>query len=236
MISETQFAGSYSSVWRELLPNSEAVITTLNKTLRSIGKSARNFSRPNRRAFLNEIGFQLFLSAPNFSGSYITGSHLLEPAVGSARIQQARYTAEQAGNIPFPDTIEQFEVESIYRSLLAFRGLMPITFDIVPRPAFVGCGLLDSCSGDFLLGNTLVEVKSGDRNFRSVDVRQVLTYCALNYARPEYNIESVSCVNPRRGIYFITEIETLCLQLAAKSSNELLSELIYFVSSGDVSR
>ncbi len=59
-------------------------------------------------------------------------------------------------------------------------------------PRFEGCGWLDECEADFLTSNVLVEVKAGDRAFRSIDLRQVLIYCALNFASKKYDI--VTCV------------------------------------------
>lgn len=102
-------------------------------------------------------------------------------------------------------------------------------------PPFKGCGILDSCNGDLLVGEELIEIKAGDRSFRARDVRQLLTYCALNHSSHEYALTKVGCANPRRGTKFSIDIETLCIEVSSKPAPELLAEVVYFCSSGDMS-
>lgn len=55
-------------------------------------------------------------------------------------------------------------------------------FKIELKPKIPGFGWISSGSGDFSIGDTLVEVKHTDRNFISADFRQILMYWMLRYA------------------------------------------------------
>ena len=89
---------------------------------------------------------------------------------------------------------------------------------------------MDACNGDLLLDDVLCEVKAGTSKFRGRDLRQVLTYVALNFAAEGFPITSICLVNPRTGVWFREDLDRLSMQLAGASSNEVLSEIIRYVS------
>jgi hypothetical protein len=99
-----------------------------------------------------------------------------------------------------------------------------------PMPRFLGCGWLSECEGDVLGGDALYEFKAGVRAFRMVDFRQLLVYCALNFASKTHSIRDVCLMNPRHGVYYGEAIEDLCQALAARSSIDVLGEIVEYVS------
>ena len=101
---------------------------------------------------------------------------------------------------------------------------------IVIQPRFKGCGILDSCYGDILARKSLCEVKMVDRNLRSADMRQVLAYCALNYRSSQYEIDSVTILNPRRGLEFSFVVEELAERASGKNASELFHHITTFLS------
>jgi hypothetical protein len=239
MISELTFSSSYGSLWRNLLPNSDAVVSKLNRSLDSIRRTPSVFSKPERRAFLNEIAFEQLRAEfiARGSGSRHQLSLALENSTAMARLSQERFMHGEDRVIAEPSTLELLEVDGIRRSLSRFlfmigaRSNKPIFY-----PKFRGCGIVDSCVGDMLLDETLIEVKAGDRNFRAIDIRQLLIYCALNSESRDFRINNICCVNPRRGCYFVIGLQTLCLQLSISSESELLSDIVFAMSSSGVSR
>jgi hypothetical protein len=98
------------------------------------------------------------------------------------------------------------------------------------RPTFKGCGILDSCEADILCGDTLIEVKAGDRTFRAVDLRQVLAYCALNHVDKQYKIEGIAIVNPRHGVGSVFRLIDVVRGLAACGPTELFEQIIDFLT------
>jgi hypothetical protein len=107
---------------------------------------------------------------------------------------------------------------------------------IVPWPYFAGCGILESCQGDILTGSTLYEVKSGEGGFRLTDLRQVLAYCALNHARPLHTISSVGFINPRVGIFYISNVDTLVRSAAGISADSFFFDTANFLATQGASQ
>ena len=95
--------------------------------------------------------------------------------------------------------------------------------------------MISSCEGDVFFESTLFEVKAGQRTFRAVDLKQLLTYAALNNSAQMPPIVSLGLFNPRMGISFCSEIDSICLEISGCTAAELLPEIIRVVSSGDLS-
>lgn len=220
------------------MPNSEAAIGRLNKSLESLGRSAVSLSEPGRRGLINEIAFGLFanIGKPASPSSIRSDVNSFALATEKALHQQRRFATRGTEDLSYPNLYEKLEIYSIAETLELYRKTISNKAVPLPYPQFSGCGTLDACCGDLIVDDILVEVKSGNRNFRSMDIRQVLIYCALNSVQRKYDIRSVSCVNPRRGVYFLVDLDTLCLQFASLSASEVLAELVYIISSGDISR
>ena len=92
-------------------------------------------------------------------------------------------------------------------------------------------GLFDRAT----VGEELWEVKSGDRHFRQTDIRQVLTYCALNYASRTRVIDRFSLVNPRAGVIACGTVDDLARAVAASDPQALFEEIVAFLSFQDAS-
>ena len=86
------------------------------------------------------------------------------------------------------------------------------------------------CKADVLFGETLYDIKAGDRDFRLVDVRQLITYCALNHAVSNYTINKVGVVNPRLGVFFNVGVDELVEGMTGTSAVELFEEITTFLS------
>jgi hypothetical protein len=91
-------------------------------------------------------------------------------------------------------------------------------------PVFPGCGIIDECVGDVYFSNSLYEVKAGARLFRSIDVRQLLTYAALNKAAPRRSLTEIGLFNPRSGVAFTAPLEEICVEVAGLKADELLGD------------
>jgi len=136
-----------------------------------------------------------------------------------------------------PSALEYDEILRLTNSIANFCNQHAIReFPVKFGPHFLGCGIVDSSEGDVLMGECLYEFKAGDRSFRTSDLRQLLTYCALNFASHQFKITSIGAVNPRHGTFFALDIETVAFEMSNKSPIELLSEIVYFVSGGTPSR
>ena len=69
-------------------------------------------------------------------------------------------------------------------------------------PYFKGCGLIDECFGDVIMGDTLYEIKSVSGNFIMEHFKQVFVYFALNYISKNYSLKNIAIYNPRKDLCF----------------------------------
>jgi len=101
---------------------------------------------------------------------------------------------------------------------------------------YPGCGYIDESEGDVICGKTIYEVKTVDRRLRSVDIRQVITYAALNFISKKYEVENVGIFNPRRALFFEASLESVCSEISGRPAQELLADIVEAISSGAISR
>ena len=113
---------------------------------------------------------------------------------------------------------------------LKMKSLGTLGETIICKPPFPGCGLVDPCVGDILVGATLYEFKSVDRTFRSHDFRQVLVYAALSHACDAYTIETTELINLRRGVAFRASVDELIEGMSGRDRNWLLQHLVDFMT------
>lgn len=233
MISETKFSGYFSSTWRSLTPTMEIFVRKINLRLYD-----REFPSmvsgvvASRRGFVNEVAFQFFVRTrvdPSLS------PEIEVEAVSAARGMMLQKDASFSDTSPL-NLEEMLDAKEQLRRLKIFfaiesKGAIPEMM-----PSFAGCGIVDSCNGDIYFSNRLFEIKAGDRKFRSIDLRQVLTYAALNYAKPKRKIEGIGLFNPRVGISFSMSIDELCLEVSGHPASHTLSEIVRVISSGEMSR
>lgn len=190
-------------------------------------------SDTGNRDFIAEFGFALFVE-------------LRSPLSSGLTQQEIRETAQQAAHrriellsgphqIPQSLNADQLrEVGEIAKRLNAyFSASQP---NIVFRPTFPGCGFIDRSEGDVLYGNVLYEVKTVSRGFRGSDIRQLVTYCALNALSGEKNIESIGLYNPRSGTFFLAPIDLVSREISGKSYSDLFEDIHQAISGAGISR
>jgi hypothetical protein len=97
-------------------------------------------------------------------------------------------------------------------------------------PLIPGLGWIASGNGDFAIGSTLIEVKHIERNFGAGDLRQVLMYWLLRYARAIENDSDVwsdvLLLNPRRNAALLIDYDQLLRSASALSNRIELLELL----------
>lgn len=238
MISEVVFAREFSSFWRVATPTMEGFVRRLNSGLydRDYGP-LRAATAANRRSFVNEVAFELFCIRASVSESGESRPSLTESLdLAVAIVRKANVLMSRDGD--YVTGLTQFERDDVAEQVhrLSQRLAASSTRSIVVKPAFPGCGIVDTCHGDVLAGDILFEVKAGDRPFRSIDVRQLLTYLALNYMSRRYVIRSVGLVNPRVGVSVEMATGELCYGASGRDVPDLLEAIAYGISSGEISR
>lgn len=235
MTSETSFAEQHTSTWRMLTPTIDIYIRRINLELYE-----RQFPplqsevRPDRRGFVNEVAFNIFCEEPRTIPLNKWADSSFTKAVAEAKLQIAALGESTIYYSPTFDEIDDIQ-QQVYRYRSFFYKLSN-GGQLELRPHFRGSGIIDSCDGDIYVSGILLEIKAGQRTFRAVDLKQLLTYAALNISEPARPIHRLGLFNPRMGVSFISTLSDVCYQVSGSTASELLQEIIQVISSGDLSR
>ena len=233
MISDRQFAEQFSGFWNQCLPFlTPKVVAEMNMHGVPMPDSRGFVAKPLaptegsvNNDLVAETGFGIFAAAVQTGKSVysIRNDPLLKQVSESAveRISLHRSAEGKVGVKRLRGIDESMAIATRLEDFFEDEGAGEIEI----QPRFKGCGVLDSCYGDLLKGNTLYEVKCVERNLRSIDIRQVLAYCSLNYQSQQFDITEVCIVNPRRGISFRFNVESLVQQTSRKNSSEFFHQI-----------
>jgi len=199
MISETTFSRGYSSFWQEYFPWLNNYTQVINRDLttrvfRPIGKSEDAVFR----SINNIVSFTHFKNIR----------------------QEKKYSLlssfEEAKRIVtnFPrNNLSSYVMTTLHKEIIEFQVDKLIDrfgLDCEVYPIFPGCGILNSCSGDIFKQDTLIEVKAGERGILPSDLKQLISYTALNWINSgnNYMIKNIEVFNPRQGLVWSNDLST----------------------------
>jgi hypothetical protein len=238
MISERRLATDFSSFWRTILPLSDAFTRQTNSQLERFASPLPGALSAERSGLVSELGFRYF--AAIHSGGLLAESTGLEPVELRTEIEEGAvaYIARlpgHSGHTATPNDAERYEAKLIADRLQLFFGLYERDVDITIEPEFPGCGIVDRCYGDIKAGKTLYEVKNVGRDFRAVDWRQLLVYCCLANVAGEHAVSTIGLINARHGTFVRLTLDQVSLGLAGVGSAELLAQIVFFISTEQLS-
>jgi hypothetical protein len=237
MISERTFAERYTSFWHQAFPLGKDVVGLVNSLKQTFSKHRPEPGIEVRHDLISEISLRWFAACVvegRLSKDRPSESEL-ERLTMEACAFVGRLRGSPVPELPPPSPAEMKEAEALAEVLSEFVRTEAPHEIIVPRPPFAGCGLLSACRGDLLIGQTLYEIKAVDEGFTQPDLRQLLTYCALNFAAPRYAIRSAGLLNPRLGTFFRSDLEWLVQSLSGREPAELFYEIIDFLATERIS-
>jgi hypothetical protein len=232
MISETRMARSYSSFWRSAAPTMELFVKRCNLDLyERIFDPIVSSVDPDRRAIVNQFAFEMF------SLVYLKGVNFANVANSLADteilIAAASTLATDADSLSEAEVLEARELAR--RMWMYFHH--PKQTLITVKPAFRGCGLVMSCVGDVLSSpDTIVEMKDGDRPFRSYEFRQLSIYAALSYNQEGVVPSRLQVLNSRRGTAVTIATEDFAQQIAGQAASTYLYGIIRLISESTISQ
>lgn len=234
-------ATGYTSFWRDTVPFCDSFVHDLNLVHRRIYCSEIKSSlEKTRRGFINEFGFRLFREALK-KNSALWEFARDKKQVNAIRKECEVYVNRFTGTDPSKQRLDKANLELLEAMELArntqhFVSHYCANKELLFNPAFSGCGILSECEGDLIIGNTLFEVKAGDRLFRGIDIRQLLLYSALNWNAKQHEFDHIGLLNPRNGVYFTMKIDNLCIRTASMSKDEVFSRIVAYIAGGGISR
>ena len=231
MIDASSFAAQHNAFWADQTPTCEHFVRRLN--LEFAKRWTRPLEKPEDRfrvAFVAELAFSRFCAKV----ARIPDHRIMEHALRDARKRLRPLIDNPASLEEQVSQIEETQALNLEGNLWSFFSCRKT--QIVTRPLFHGCGYIDASEGDILSGSCLFEIKSVERSFRSIDIRQLITYCALNHSSGQFEFENIGVFNPRRGLYFELEIDGVSREISGQPKLELFESIIHTISSGEISR
>jgi hypothetical protein len=237
VIDASTFAHSYNAFWHECAPTCEHFVRRLNLSgLVRWFPPLTQISTSARRALIAEYGFSLFVERRGpVQVSESEPRSQDELAWEQAARRLAPYSLQGLDiRTPLDDEERQEADDVASRLSRVFDHSKPI----ILRPTFPGCGYVDASEGDLIFGSTLFEVKTVDRPVRSGDIKQAITYAALNAASQpsRFGIRGIGLFNPRRGQLLDVEIDEVCSEISGRASEELFELIVQAWSSIGISR
>ena len=246
MISERAFAKAFASFWQELVP----LLTP---------HFVRLFNEAYEKNLVDETGTPLHAVPiePGTRADIVAefafwGARLLQdrgrvpedllddPAIVHEASQRAFEVVQRyEGGKPdvvgplLPTELRQgLALAKNYASL--YRACQPTT-RIEFSPQFQGCGFLNAAEGDLGIDGTLVEVKTTTRKIAGKDLRQLITYLALDAGAGRQRWSHVAIFNPRRGTFYCAGADALLLRISGgKPRVDVLGELVEFVQATEL--
>ncbi len=209
------------------------------------------FARPmhasvskERRPFVAELGFELFCEKmdPRPERNASGGG-----PVDRVRARIAAVSSIDEADVPAASVLERREAAVLAARLRRFVNARVPT-SLVVSPEIPGCGLINRATADVLITrqrfgslaepdcveHLLYEVKSVDRSFRAVDMRQLITYAAL-MAADDVPPATVGIINPRLGTFVECAFDAMALDISGLHGDELLQQIIFDISVAEVS-
>lgn len=216
MISEVSFSRGYTSFWTEHAPWISDYVSSINKGLvERLEYPIELGDDTVHRSINNTIAFTLFKNVITEQNN---------------DIEKAFFEAQKiVANYP-RNNIETFFLSDVYKNIIQRQSERLVkrykdkTLEFYPE--FSGCGIMESCQGDLFYNNTLVEIKAGERGVLSSDLKQIITYCALNWlSNNPKNIKYVEFYNPRQGIVWVSELEELIMTVSNLPIEDLFDQI-----------
>ncbi|WP_428384352.1 hypothetical protein [Nevskia ramosa] len=246
MISERTFAKSFASFWQELVPLlTPRFVSLFNEAYKKdlvddVGAPLRPVPiEPGTRAdIVAEFAFwgaRLLHESGRDPDDLLDDPAMVHEASRKAIEVVQHYEGSKPKVLQPLSATELREglalaknYKSLYRACGSFKSI-----DFGPR--FQGCGFLNAAEGDLSVDGTLVEVKTTTRKIAGSDLRQLITYLALDAGADRHRWSHVSIFNPRRGTFHHADVNALLLRISGgKPRVDVLSELVEFVQATEL--
>lgn len=229
MITERDIAEKFSIIWKQhfplLTPNfmrvfNEAQIFDINAPI-PINENVRN-------DIVSEVAFNI---VEKITSEKLTVEEFINKENYLQKIVEA--TAKiiwKTNNYSETDLIlNEFELNEIKRicnNLLEFIDKIKKN-ELQFKPKFKGYSFIPDLVGDLTIDDTLFEIKTVNRNFKSSDLKQLFIYLALQQVSTGLNWKYAGLYNPRKGTYCKFNVKSLIYNLTGgKTPNESFENLL----------
>jgi hypothetical protein len=230
MISERDIAEKFSVIWKQnfplLTPN---FIRVFNESrIVSINTQPITIDEEIKYDLVSEAAFNLSDIIINYK---ITKNDILsDNKKVLSLIEQTAKTIWKTGNYSRKDLeLSDKEIKYILKisdNIIEFIDKTKVG-RVQFRPKLKGYGFIPDLEADLTIDDTLFEVKTVTRNFKSSDLKQLFIYLALKQVSGALNWEYAGLYNPRKGTYCKFNVKSLIYNLTGGNTpNEAFEKLL----------
>lgn len=230
MISERDISEKFSAIWKQNLP------LMTSSFMRVFNEAQVKTTNKNPIPNIQNVRYDIVAeTAFNLSEIAIVEDEKINEIIkDSKRFQKiVSDTAKSiwtTGNYKKKDLklekAELEEIQNICKNTLEFiekSKKKKVEF----KPKLIGYGFIPDLEGDLSIDDTLYEIKTVNRNFKSSDLKQLFIYLALKQVSEEENWKYAGLYNPRKGIYCKFNVKSLIYNLTGgQTPNETFENLL----------
>lgn len=229
MISERDISEKFSAIWKQhfplLTPN---FIRVFNDTqIKSINSRQVIAVEEVRYDLVSEAAFNLselaFINKTTPSEAFAEEEQTKIINLTAKSIWKLSNYTENDLSI---SDIEKQEIITIAENTLEFIEKLGGQ-DVLFKPKLKGYSFIPDLAADISIGDSIFEIKTVNRNFKSSDLKQLLIYIALKQVSESENWNFAGLYNPRKGVYCKFNIKSLIYNLTGgKTPNEAFENLL----------
>lgn len=186
-------------------------------------------SEPGTRALINQVAFRSLVNAVAAHASY-------EERIRFVGNRENVAVAEEALRGARLLSVAELEESSALAMRMCTHLFRRRLDRVVLNPRYDGCGIINACFGDAISDREdIIELKDGDRPFRSYEFRQITIYGALHLNSTGRLPRTFAVINSRRGVSVELPIDALATEVAGQSGYDYLREVIRVISDVTIS-
>jgi hypothetical protein len=230
MISERQIAEKFTTIWKQHFPLlTPQFMRVFNESrVQMANESVLQKSENVRYDIVSELAFNI--TALSFEKELPVDQVLNDKDTLKKLTLETARAIWKSGNYSGADLVlrseEIVECQLICDNTVEFVNLQK-NDEVTFKPVVKGYGFLTSLVADLTIDDTLYEVKTVNRNFRSSDLKQLLIYLALQQVTGTQSWKFGGLYNPRTGTYCKFNVKGLVYNLSGgKSPNEVFESLL----------
>lgn len=230
MISERDISEKFSVIWKQNFPllTSNFIRVFNNTQIEDINNFQIDSIDGVRYDLVSEAGFNLAeIAVKNKVDTF--DFIAINENVSTLISRTAKSIWKSGKYLPSDLEIsndEKNDIIKVANNILEF--IDKINGDVVLfRPKLKGYGFIPDLEGDLLVDETLYEVKTVNRNFKSSDMKQLFIYLALKQVSNEGAWKYGGLYNPKRGLYCRFNVKSLIYNLSGGATpNEVFENLL----------
>lgn len=211
MISERDISEKFSAIWKQHFP-----LLTPN-FIRVFNDTQISSINTKQVLALEEVRYDL-VSEAAFNLSELAFINKTTPSEAFTEVEQIKIinlTAKsiwKSGNYTENDLsisdIEKQEIIAISENTLEFIEKLGGQ-DVLFKPKLKGYSFIPDLTADISISDSIFEIKTVNRNFKSSDLKQLFIYIALRQVSERENWKFAGLYNPRKGVYCKFNIKNL---------------------------